>query len=73
VREVGPAHLTLAASEGVQVAHAFPRAVIVPLHHEGWAHFSEGRHEIEQAFAHAGLSHRLVWLDPGRPTVVGTE
>src|SRR5690348_3723069 len=41
VREVGPAHLTLTAGEGVQLARAMPQAVIVPLHYEGWAHFSE--------------------------------
>ncbi|HEX6561493.1 MAG TPA: MBL fold metallo-hydrolase [Nitrososphaera sp.] len=67
VAEVGPWHLTFTAAERVQVARAFPDAAIVPLHFEGWAHYSESRGDIEQAFAAAGLQHRLRWLEPGRP------
>lgn len=65
VREVGPAHLTLTAAEAVTAAQAFPEALIVPLHFEGWAHFSQSRAEIEHAFAAAGLTHRLRWPIPG--------
>jgi len=72
VREVGPAHLTMTAEEGVLVARAMPNAVIVPLHFEGWAHFSEGRAEIERAFAAEGLGDRLCWLTPGKATEIGS-
>lgn len=68
VAAAGPAHLTLTAAEGVHAARAFPRAVIVPLHFEGWAHFSESRSDIERAFEAAGLTARLRWPPPGRPT-----
>ena len=70
VREVGTAHLTLTAGEAVEVARAFPRAAIVPLHFEGWEHFSEGRDELTRAFAAARLADRLCWLEPGRATTV---
>jgi hypothetical protein len=43
-------------------------AAIVPVHCEGWAHFSETRAEIEAAFAAAGLADRLRWLQPGVAT-----
>ena len=66
VREVGTAHLTMTAKEGVLAARAMPRAAIVPLHYEGWAHYSQSRTEIEPAFAAAGMSDRLRWLPPGR-------
>lgn len=72
VREVGPAHLTMTAAEGVEAARAFPRALVVPLHYAGWAHFSEGRAEIERAFADAGLAERLRWPEPGRAMDVST-
>jgi len=65
VPEVGPFHLTMTASEAVQTAGAFPNATIVPLHFEGWAHFSEGRDDIARAFAAAGLTPRLCWPKPG--------
>ena len=66
VPEVGPAHLTMTASEAVTAARAFPEALIVPLHFEGWAHFSESRAELDHAFAEAGLAGRLRWPIPGR-------
>lgn len=70
VTEVGPDHLTFTAGEAVEAAQAFAGATIVPLHHEGWAHFSESRADIGAAFAAAGLEHRLRWLEPGVATNV---
>lgn len=70
VREVGTAHLTFAAIEGVEAAGAFPDATIIPVHYEGWEHFSEGRPAIEHAFAEARLADRVRWLEYGRPTDV---
>lgn len=52
------------------LARAMPNAVLVPLHYEGWAHFSEGRPVIERVFVDAGLSDRLRWLEPGKPTTL---
>jgi len=68
VAVAGPANLTFTAEEGIQAAHAFPDAVIVPLHYEGWTHFTESRAEIDAAFSKAGLEGRLRWLEPGRVT-----
>ena len=70
VREVGPAHLTFTADEGVLVAHAMPNATIIPLHFEGWQHFSESRPVIQRAFDEAGLGARLHWLTPGAPVTI---
>jgi L-ascorbate metabolism protein UlaG (beta-lactamase superfamily) len=70
VREVGTAHLTFTAAEGVEAARALGDALIVPLHVEGWAHFSESRAEIASAFEAAGLAHRLRWLEGGRPATL---
>lgn len=30
--------------------------VVIPAHHDGWTHFSEGRAEVRTAFEEAGLS-----------------
>jgi L-ascorbate metabolism protein UlaG (beta-lactamase superfamily) len=70
VPEVGPFHLTMTADEAVEAARAFAEALIVPLHYEGWAHFSEGAEDIAQAFAGAGMTHRLRWLDAGKPVAI---
>jgi L-ascorbate metabolism protein UlaG (beta-lactamase superfamily) len=66
VPEVGPAHLTFTAAEAVIAGRAFKDSAIVPLHFEGWAHFSESRAEIERAFSEAHLTDRLRWLVPGQ-------
>ena len=70
VPEVGSFPLTMTAAEAVEAARAFGDAAIVPLHFEGWAHFSEGRRDVERAFSEAGLTQRLRWPEAGRTIVV---
>jgi len=38
---------------------------IVPVHYEGWAHFTKGADDLRVAFAEAGLDDRLVVPEPG--------
>lgn len=61
VPPVGPRHLTMTAQEAAELAIQMPQAKIVPLHFEGWAHFSEGRDVIERVFSEKGLTKRLIW------------
>jgi L-ascorbate metabolism protein UlaG (beta-lactamase superfamily) len=63
----GPFFLTLTATEGAQLAQTLGEATIVPIHYEGWRHFTQGRAEIEQAFTAAGLEQRLRFLPFGQP------
>jgi L-ascorbate metabolism protein UlaG (beta-lactamase superfamily) len=65
VEAVGPHHLTLTGAEGVEVARTLTGARIIPLHFEGWRHFSEGREAIDAAFRGAGLEQRLFWAEAG--------
>jgi L-ascorbate metabolism protein UlaG (beta-lactamase superfamily) len=67
VQAAGPHHLTFTAGEAVTAAQALEDAAIVPLHYEGWEHFSESRAEVDASFAERRLAHRLHWLEPGRP------
>ena len=66
VRAVGDFPLTFTAADAVQAAHAFRKAWIVPLHFEGWEHFSESRAELERAYAAARIGDRLRWPVPGK-------
>jgi hypothetical protein len=54
----------------VALTRAFAGAVIVPLHFEGWEHFSESRADVAAAFERAGLSDRVHWPVPGRAIAV---
>ncbi|MGJ5818927.1 MBL fold metallo-hydrolase [Paludibaculum fermentans] len=67
---VGPQHLTMTAAEAVEFAKTFEKATIVPLHFEGWRHFSEGKNEIALAFANAALATRLCWPELGGTTPI---
>ncbi|WP_021596871.1 MBL fold metallo-hydrolase [Actinomadura welshii] len=62
---VGDAHLTLTSEGAAEAAAILGAARVVPLHFEGWTHFSEGRDTIPPAFDKAGLTDRLHLLDPG--------
>lgn len=53
------APLTLTAEAAVAAARLLAPAVIVPVHTEGWAHFSEGPEVLAKAFADAGLDLQL--------------
>jgi L-ascorbate metabolism protein UlaG (beta-lactamase superfamily) len=53
------------AREAVAMASAFPSAQLVPIHYEGWSHFSEGRRELEAAFAQAGCEAQLRFVPRG--------
>lgn len=73
VPQVGPYHLTMTAAEGVEAARHFPDATIVPIHFEDWAHFSEGRDVVNEAFSRAGFEPRLRWPERGRPIQISLD
>lgn len=66
----GPAHLTFTAAEAVQLSKMLGEPTVIPIHYEGWAHFVEGRAEIERTFADAGLTRQLYLLPLGQPTTI---
>ncbi|MGH2502025.1 MAG: MBL fold metallo-hydrolase, partial [Ktedonobacterales bacterium] len=55
----GPISLTMTADDALATAHAFARATIAPVHHQGWAHFTQSQDDVIAAFAAAGLAERL--------------
>ena len=51
----GPFHLTMDTNDAIETAQAFPDAVIVPVHHEGWAHFRQSGDDLAESIQCAGL------------------
>jgi L-ascorbate metabolism protein UlaG (beta-lactamase superfamily) len=66
----GPFHLTTDTNDAIETAHAFPEAVIVPVHRDGWAHLTQSGDDIERAFTALGLRSRLRMLAPGVATTI---
>jgi len=69
-RTRGPFDLMMDTNDAIETAHAFPDAVIVPVHYEGWAHFTQGREDLEQSFTALGIGARLRLLEPGVATAI---
>lgn len=63
----GSFHLTMDTNDAIEAAHAFPRARIIAVHNEGWAHFTETEDDLARAFKALGLGDRLERLAPGVP------
>ena len=66
----GPFHLTMDTNDTIETARAFPDAVIVPLHTDGWAHFKQNAGDLRASFDALGFGARLKLLEPGAKTVV---
>jgi len=49
----GPVRYTLTAREAIELIELVRPRQVIPVHYEGWKHFSQGRDAIERAFATA--------------------
>jgi L-ascorbate metabolism protein UlaG (beta-lactamase superfamily) len=73
VRRVGerlPVGIALIHLDAVQLCESLRPHIVVPVHYEGWSHFSQGRAACERQFATApaDLHRRIRWLTIGSPT-----
>jgi hypothetical protein len=55
---------------GFRMVTAFPDAVIVPAHRDGWAQLTQSGDDIERAFTALDLRSRLQMLVPGVATAI---
>src|SRR4030081_1024661 len=61
----GPFHLTMDTNDTIETARAFPDAVIVPLHTDGWAHFRQNGSDLRSTFDTLGFGAGLKMVVPG--------
>jgi L-ascorbate metabolism protein UlaG (beta-lactamase superfamily) len=66
----GPFHLTMDVNDVLETAHAFPKATIVPIHCDSWAHFTQTREDLVVSFKALGVESRLRTLEPAVPTTL---
>jgi L-ascorbate metabolism protein UlaG (beta-lactamase superfamily) len=60
------AYLTLSADHAADVATILGARTVIPLHFEGWSHFTQGAAELKAAFSGNGIADRLLVLEPGQ-------
>jgi L-ascorbate metabolism protein UlaG (beta-lactamase superfamily) len=61
----GDVFLTLTAEHAVRAAALLGVKTVVPVHQDGWAHFTQGAEDVLRAFDAAGSSGSLIDLRPG--------
>jgi L-ascorbate metabolism protein UlaG (beta-lactamase superfamily) len=66
----GDTTFSLSADEAIRYAQALGARKVIPIHFEGWMHFTEGREQAERAFAASELAGRTVWLSSGETAVI---
>ncbi|MEV8611424.1 MBL fold metallo-hydrolase [Amycolatopsis sp. NPDC051373] len=64
------AYLTLESTAAAEAAEILGAEDVVPLHPEGWGHFTQGPETLAEAFAAAGKP-RLHLLEPGAEVTLG--
>jgi L-ascorbate metabolism protein UlaG (beta-lactamase superfamily) len=69
----GPFHLTMDTNDTIETARAFPDAVIVPVHTDGWAHFKQNAQDLRVSFDALGFGKRLKLLEPGVRTEIAAS
>jgi L-ascorbate metabolism protein UlaG (beta-lactamase superfamily) len=62
----GPFNLTMNTNDAVEAATAFKNATIVPVHHDGWAHFTQTQYDLAKTFTTLGIGERIKLVEPGR-------
>ncbi|MFC0435206.1 MBL fold metallo-hydrolase [Kutzneria buriramensis] len=64
------AYLTLGADQMARAAEILDASIVVPIHVDGWGHFTETRDDVPAAFAKHGLADRLVMPAPGEVVIL---
>jgi L-ascorbate metabolism protein UlaG (beta-lactamase superfamily) len=59
------AYLTLSSDRAAEATKILGVRAAIPVHFEGWTHFTQGARELRAAFAGNGISDRLVLPDRG--------
>lgn len=66
----GRFHMTMGSEDALEAAHAFPDAVLVSVHNEGWGHLRESQDQLADVFAAFNLSKRLNRFEKGKPLTI---
>jgi L-ascorbate metabolism protein UlaG (beta-lactamase superfamily) len=60
------AYLTMTSEDAVEVTRILGARAVLPVHFDGWAHFTQSADHLRHAFAAAGLADRLALAEPGQ-------
>ncbi len=74
----GPISYTMGIDDALLLCRLLDPHTVIPVHYEGWTHFTQGRREIEARLAIIGdvdpagdIAKRVVWAPTGESTTIG--
>jgi L-ascorbate metabolism protein UlaG (beta-lactamase superfamily) len=62
----GPFNVTMSTNDAIDTSHVFPAAIVIPLHYEGWSHYTQGGDVLSRSFHALGIGERLRILTAGK-------
>lgn len=65
----GPFNVSMGTNDAMDTAIAFPNATIIPLHYDGWKHYTQNEKDIKQSFEVLGIDQRFKILEAGMETI----
>ncbi|WBW70835.1 Zn-dependent hydrolases of the beta-lactamase [Schizosaccharomyces osmophilus] len=66
----GPLQITLDGKQAGQLVKDLNIELMVPIHFEGWGHFTQAGKELTRDFEEEGISDRVCWVTPGKPSTL---
>jgi L-ascorbate metabolism protein UlaG (beta-lactamase superfamily) len=64
---MGPFRLTMNGKQAAQAAKILKARTVVPIHYDGWTHFSEPQQKARLAFEKAQAAEQVHWIPKGKP------
>jgi L-ascorbate metabolism protein UlaG (beta-lactamase superfamily) len=66
----GPPKLTLDGKQGARLIRELGAEILVPVHFDSWAHFSQQGKALKKELEGEGVGESVLWLEPGKATKV---
>ena len=66
----GPLQITLSGADAAKLFREIEADVLVPMHFESWAHFTENKEDLGKELEREGVSDKVIWLEPGVETKI---
>ncbi|KAF5609654.1 Zn-dependent hydrolase of the beta-lactamase fold [Fusarium subglutinans] len=62
----GFVQITMGGEDAVKMMEVLEAGMLVPMHFESWAHFTQDGKDLEEIFTSGGLGDKIKWLSSGK-------
>ncbi|KAL0934458.1 Zn-dependent hydrolase of the beta-lactamase [Colletotrichum truncatum] len=65
-----PLQITMDGKQAARLFREIGADILVPMHYESWAHFTENEDQLRKVLEEEGVSDKVHWLEPGVPSKI---